>query len=36
VVRIKATDGSETTFNVHGGFISVASNRVSILGESTD
>ena len=36
LVRIKAVDGSETSFNVHGGFISVANNRVSILGESTD
>ncbi|MEY2823197.1 MAG: hypothetical protein RLZZ17_189 [Actinomycetota bacterium] len=35
-VRIKAVDGNETSFNVHGGFISVANNRVSILGESTD
>jgi F-type H+-transporting ATPase subunit epsilon len=36
VVTIKAVDGDETSFNVHGGFISVANNRVSILGESTD
>ncbi|MGA1669484.1 MAG: F0F1 ATP synthase subunit epsilon [Candidatus Nanopelagicaceae bacterium] len=35
-VRIKAVDGNETTYNDHGGFISVANNRVSILGESTD
>jgi F-type H+-transporting ATPase subunit epsilon len=36
VVKIKAVDGDEKSFNVHGGFISVANNRVSILGESTD
>ena len=33
-VRIKATNGSEQSFTVHGGFISVANNRVSILTES--
>jgi len=33
-VSIKALDGSATTFNVHGGFLSVNKDRVSILGES--
>jgi F-type H+-transporting ATPase subunit epsilon len=35
-VRIDGIDGSSTEFNVHGGFISVSNNRVSILTESTD
>ncbi len=33
-ISIKAVDGSEHKFNLKGGFISVAKNRVSILGES--
>lgn len=33
-VSIHATDGSTTEFNVSGGFLSVANNRVSILTES--
>ena len=33
-VSIKATDGAVTDFAVHGGFLSVANNRVSILTES--
>jgi F-type H+-transporting ATPase subunit epsilon len=36
VVRIDGVDGSSTEFNVHGGFISVSNNRVSILTESTN
>ena len=36
VVSIKVADGSSQEFNIHGGFISVSNNRVSILGESTD
>jgi F-type H+-transporting ATPase subunit epsilon len=36
VVRIDGVDGASTEFNVHGGFISVSNNRVSILTESTD
>jgi len=36
VVRIDGVDGSSTEFSVHGGFISVSINRVSILTESTD
>jgi len=32
-VTIKATDGSTVDFNVHGGFLSVANDRVSILTE---
>jgi F-type H+-transporting ATPase subunit epsilon len=35
-VSIKSTDGSVSDFVIHGGFISVANNRVSILGESAD
>lgn len=35
-VTIKATDGTETDFDVHGGFLSVSNNRVSILTESTN
>lgn len=34
VVSIKATDGSATAFNISGGFLSVANNRVSILTET--
>jgi F-type H+-transporting ATPase subunit epsilon len=33
-VKVKAIDGGEQEFDIHGGFISVANNRVSILGES--
>lgn len=33
VVSIKTTDGTTTEFNVHGGFLSVANDRVSILTE---
>jgi F-type H+-transporting ATPase subunit epsilon len=36
VVTVKGTDGSSHDFNIHGGFISVSNNRVSVLGESTD
>lgn len=32
-VSIKTTDGATTEFVVHGGFLSVANNRVSILTE---
>ena len=32
-VKVKAVDGTEQDFDIHGGFISVANNRVSILGE---
>ncbi len=35
-VTIKAEDGTATEFSVHGGFLSVSNNRVSILTESTD
>jgi len=35
-VSIKAEDGSRTEFSVHGGFLSVSKNRVSILTESVD
>lgn len=33
-VVIKGSDGSTHEFPVHGGFISVSNNRVSILSES--
>jgi F-type H+-transporting ATPase subunit epsilon len=33
-VSIKGVDGSTTTFNVSGGFLSVSNNRVSILTET--
>lgn len=33
-VSIKGADGSVTDFAVHGGFLSVSNNRVSILTES--
>ncbi|MBM3722235.1 MAG: F0F1 ATP synthase subunit epsilon [Actinomycetota bacterium] len=33
-VVIKAVDGADQEFEVHGGFLSVANNRVSILGEA--
>jgi F-type H+-transporting ATPase subunit epsilon len=35
-VSIKAVDGSIKEFNVQGGFLSVANNRVSILTESAN
>ncbi|MFA5919372.1 MAG: F0F1 ATP synthase subunit epsilon [Candidatus Nanopelagicaceae bacterium] len=35
-VSIKALDGAVTEFEVHGGFLSVSNNRVSILTESTN
>ena len=35
-VSIKAADGSTNDFVINGGFISVADNRVSILGESAN
>ena len=34
LVSIKTTDGSTKEFNVHGGFLSVSDDRVSILTES--
>jgi len=33
-VSIKGVDGSTTTFNVSGGFLSISNNRVSILTET--
>ena len=33
-VSIKAADGISHEFPLHGGFISVSKNRVSVLGES--
>lgn len=33
VVRIDSTDGSKRTIAVHGGFLSVSAERVSILAE---
>lgn len=33
-VTIKGVDGTTSEFDVHGGFLSVANNRVSILGEA--
>jgi len=35
-VSIKAADGSTNDFVINGGFISIANNRVSILGESAN
>ena len=35
-VSIKAADGTTKEFNVQGGFLSVANNRVSILTESVN
>ena len=35
-VSIKAADDSTNDFVINGGFISVANNRVSILGESAN
>lgn len=34
LVSIKGTDGTTKEFNVHGGFLSVSDDRVSILTES--
>lgn len=36
VVTIRTTDGSEVTAAVHGGFLSVNDNRVSILAEGAE
>ena len=36
VVTIRTTDGTDVTAAVHGGFLSVADNRVSILAESAE
>ena len=33
-VVVKAADGASHEFTINGGFLSVANNRVSILGES--
>lgn len=33
-VTIKGVDGGTSEFQVNGGFLSVANNRVSILGEA--
>ncbi len=35
-VNIKGVDGSNTQFNVSGGFLSVSNDRVSILTESVN
>jgi F-type H+-transporting ATPase subunit epsilon len=35
-VSIKTADGSINDYVINGGFISVANNRVSILGESAN
>ena len=35
-VNIKGTDGNTTEFTVHGGFLSVSNDRVSILTESVN
>ncbi|CAB4931355.1 unannotated protein [freshwater metagenome] len=35
-VNIKGVDGSTTSFNVSGGFLSVSNNRVSILTETVN
>ena len=35
-VSIDAVDGSKQEFEIHGGFLSVSNNRVSILGQSAD
>ena len=36
VVTIRTTDGGDVTAAVHGGFLSVADDRVSILAESAE
>lgn len=33
IVTVKGADGNTSEFNIAGGFISVNSNRVSVLGE---
>jgi F-type H+-transporting ATPase subunit epsilon len=35
-VVVKETNGQSTTFQIHGGFLSVNKDRVSILGEASD
>jgi len=35
-VVVKETSGQSTTFQIHGGFLSVNKDRVSILGESSE
>lgn len=35
-VIVNETNGQSTTFQIHGGFLSVNKDRVSILGESGD
>jgi len=35
-VTIKSVDGTVTEFSVHGGFLSVSKDRVSILTESAN
>jgi len=35
-VVVKETNGQSTTFQIHGGFVSVNKDRVSILGEASD
>lgn len=35
-VVVKETNGQSTTFQIHGGFLSVNKDRVSILGESSE
>ncbi len=35
-VSIEAVDGTRQEFKINGGFLSVAKNRVSILGQSAD
>ena len=35
-VVVKESNGQSTTFQIHGGFLSVNKDRVSILGESSE
>jgi F-type H+-transporting ATPase subunit epsilon len=35
-VTINESSGQKTTFTIHGGFLSVNNDRVSILGESSE
>jgi F-type H+-transporting ATPase subunit epsilon len=35
-VTINESSGQKTTFRIHGGFLSVNNDRVSILGESSE
>jgi F-type H+-transporting ATPase subunit epsilon len=35
-VIVNETNGQSTTFQIHGGFLSVNKDRVSILGESSN